>query len=101
MTDEQEPDEQAENTGDVSRNSGCLIKSFVFGVVLIAGVIWIMGRWNDLPAASKAGAIVLVVIGTVACIPQLLIWVFKLWLRRVFRQVGQELSSVSKNIVEM
>lgn len=73
--------------------AGCGAGMFLLGAAAVAGGAYLMSRWGALGGAGKAGAIVLVVVGTLLATPFLLLMALKLAMKLFFgwakRQLGK------------
>ena len=101
-----ESSEQGEEKAK-SYKPGCATVMFLIGAALVAGGVYLMNRWERMPGAGKAGAVVLVVFGTLLALPFLLLVtlkvIFKVLLGRVTREMkkaGAEMLQGNKALYE-
>jgi len=81
-----------------SGKPGCLTISFGIGLTGIAGAVYLMSRWASLGGLGKAGSVMLVVLGTLLCLPLVLITGLGLFLRHMFGRMTRELSKAGESM---
>jgi hypothetical protein len=83
------------------KNPGCLIPALLIGIALLGFGIHLLNDWEHIGGASKAGAVVLIVLGTLAVLPFLLLQVVKLvlkiWLARAFKGIAGSMGGLIEN----
>jgi hypothetical protein len=67
---------------------GCWFKPLLLGIASIAAGVALMDRWATLTGPLKALSVALVSFGTLTLLPVALYLVFKLWMRRLKRELG-------------
>jgi hypothetical protein len=78
---------------------GCLPRAFLIGAIAMGSGVWLMNRWNTLGGGSKAGAVVLVVIGTILMLPMIAIGIGALVLRYFLGRLGKELRKTDEAMI--
>src|SRR5690242_18565093 len=78
---------------------GCSTTLLFLGIAAIAGGIYLMGRGEALPAAGKAGAVVLVLLGTLWVLPFLLLMALRIFIRRTVGKLGKDFAEAGRRIV--
>ena len=64
--------EESSSSG-VPKPGGCALGSFVWGAVMIGVGVYLMNRWDALGGLTRAGAVALVVLGTLLVLPLLFV----------------------------
>jgi hypothetical protein len=82
------------------RKFGCLPRAFLTGLIAMCGAIWLMSRWNSIGGGSKAGSIILVVIGTLLMLPLILLLIGAVVLRYFLGRLGKELDQSTKVMLD-
>jgi hypothetical protein len=94
------PDETEEEIpARKSKRPGCLAYFALVGGIAIGCGAYLLSHWDSSGGASKTGAIVLVVVGTLALLPPLLMLVVWIVLKVVLGRVGKEFSAAAKEMV--
>lgn len=83
-----------------SANFGCFTKALLIGSAAVGGGVYLMGRWETLPGAGKAGTIVLIVLGTLLVLPFILLMAVKLFIKRAIGEVAKQLKDVGGDILQ-
>lgn len=86
---------------------GCAAMMFVLGVVAIVGGGYLMGRWDALGGAGKAGSVMLVVAGSLLALPLLGLLVLRLamfllvgWMKRKLGSIGANMLGQTRALYE-
>lgn len=69
---------------------GCLFGPGFIAVALIGGGIFAMSRWEALSGLGRAAAVILVILGTLALLPVLMLLGFKLYVDRMVNQLMKD-----------
>jgi hypothetical protein len=77
---------------------GCVPRAFVVGALFMGTGIWLMTRWETLGGAAKAGAVMLVVFGTLLMLPLVLIALAAVVIRYWFRRVTKDLEKATADM---
>ncbi len=80
-----------------TRPRGCLFGPGMFGVALIGGGILMMSNWYALSGFGRAGAVILVVLGTLVLLPVVLLLCIKFYADRMINQMIQRGSIIDAN----
>ena len=83
-----------------SGGPGCLMIGFLIGVALVALGGYLLGRWERLPGAAKASVVVMVVLGTLATLPMLVMWGIQLFFKFMFKRIAGELSKAGRAMID-
>ena len=84
---------------NVPKPGGCSLGAFVWGAVMIGVGVFLMNRWEALGGASRAGAVALVVVGTLLVLPLVLIGALRVVVRVLFRRAMKTFSKSAEGIV--
>lgn len=76
----------------IQRGSGCVLASFVLGAAMIAAGTYLMGRWERIGGPGRAGAVVLVVLGTLLAAPLVLLSLLMVFIRRATRRIAERVA---------
>lgn len=86
---------------------GCAWMLFVLGVAAIVGGGYLMGRWDALGGAGKAGSVMLVVAGSLLALPLLGLLVLRLamfllvsWMKRKLGSIGANMLGQTRALYE-
>lgn len=86
---------------------GCAAMMFVLGFVAIVGGGYLMGRWDVLGGAGKAGSVMLVVAGSLLALPLLGLLVLRLamfllvgWMKRKLGNIGADMLGQTRALYE-
>ena len=89
------------------KKTGCGAVAFIAGAGAITGGVMLMNRWAELGGVARAGAVMLVVVGTLLTLPVLLVAALKLvillFMRRAlkgFAGAGQEMLNGARAMYE-
>jgi hypothetical protein len=77
---------------------GCGVVAFVLGAALIGYGVYLMGKWGQLGGGTRAGSVVLIVVGTLLTLPLLLIIALRIVIKVV---VGRAIRDVTEAAAEM
>jgi hypothetical protein len=84
---------QATTTGP----PGCLFGPGLIAMALIGGGIFAMSNWDTLSGFGRAGAVMLVVLGTLVLLPVALMLCVKFYVDRMFKQLMKSGSIIDAN----
>lgn len=81
-----------------SPKPGCFSNALIVGGLALVGGTYLLQKWNTLQGAGKAGAIVLVVLGTLMVLPFILLLAFKLFVRRLLGKAAADLGVAASEL---
>jgi hypothetical protein len=85
---------------DRSSKPGCLLYFMLIGIAALGGGIYLMGRWDTLGGSAKGGAVVLIVLGTLALLPPLFFLGFTVLMKVLLGKVTKELSGAAQQMID-
>lgn len=78
---------------------GCLLITSIAAIAVLGGGTYLMTRWEEIPGIGKAGAVILIVLGTLLLLPVLLMVALKVFLHVFVGKIKKELSSLGDGIL--
>ncbi len=81
----------------ISRPRGCLFRPGMIAIALIGGGVFMMSNWDTLSGFGRAGAVILVVLGTLVLLPVVLLMCVKIYADRMLKQMMQRGSVIDAN----
>jgi len=97
----EEGDESAKEKASIKKPPGCVIWLTLIGVALLGFGIYLTGRWNSLPAAARGPAIVLIVLGSLALLPVILIYGVVFAVKVIVWKFTKDISGAAKGILDI
>ena len=79
---------------------GCSTTLLFMGIAAIAGGSYLMSRWEALPGGGKAGAVVLIVLGTIWVVPFFLLLAARIFIKRALGKLTRDLTDAGQRIIE-
>ncbi len=83
-----------------AKGMGCLLFWGSIGVILLASGVSLMNRWSTLGGPAKGGAVVLVVLGTLALLPPLGVLVISLVVRMFMRKLKRDFAGAAGQMLK-
>ncbi len=80
-----------------TRPRGCLFGPGMFGVALIGGGVLMMSNWYALSGFGRAGAVILVMLGTLVLLPVVLLLCIKFYADRMLKQMMKRGTIIDAN----
>jgi hypothetical protein len=78
---------------------GCLFKCAVLSVAAFVGAVYTMSHWATLGGGAKAGAVMLIVVGTLLAMPVAILVGLNLFFHVLARRLSKQLKTVGDQIV--
>ncbi len=92
MADEAEDANMDESRSSSAKKFGCGTALFLCGAIAVAGGAVLRNRWETLNGAARSAAIILVVLGTLALLPFVILLAIRIVLKVVLGKVVKDLS---------
>jgi len=87
-----------EDTSDDSNAPGCGRWIFLTGGLLLGGGVYLLNRWDAINGAGKAGAVILVLLGTLILLPFAIWFAIRIWLKVFMGKITKELKGAMEEL---
>jgi hypothetical protein len=91
VADEEDDEKDEKDDSGSSKKPGCGTAMFLSGIAAVAGGGYMLNRWETLNGAARSAAIILVVLGTLALLPFVLLLAVRVIFKVVFGKLAKDL----------